>query len=323
MVALASTALGVGSLPVESATGQAGECAQEITRDDRRYARVFARHVLDFASAMRNRGLPAWNVALPHGGAQEYSAAAEHQWRRFFDNIGISFGRMRSSAPMAVFYNPVLDIALLSLWEKQDDGYAPTSVRMLPGEKLQEPGVWLHPAVFSSEPSWSANENSPLAALGRTARSRVDSFHSAHPVGSLEPWRDESTLADMDMEARLVMQRLVKWDEKQRRMRAWWVQAVLADIVDLLAERDPAGLLGSAPDTAPHVAYALTRVPADFRTTFVLQMVLEGSAGERLLVGSLRDTLTVISVTCRWSGGGCAPREFEMMDLSHEMSHAR
>ena len=314
--AVAAAVLAMGALAGSPASVQSDGIGSDISAYDRMKAREFAGEVLEFATRMRDRGITYWDVPLPHGGGGEFLAVMDFQWRRFFDNMGISFGRLRSPTPIALFYNPLLDIGLLTYWERRIESHAVTSAILLPGERLENPDGWAHSAMFASAPPWMEDENDMLAALARSAASRVEAFHAAHPVKSREPARDELTFAEADQLLRAVMRRLATWYEQQRSIRAWWVRPVESEIASRLAARNPMVLMRAAPDTDPLTANALARVSEDAVTRFTLHMVLDVVGdGHRLLLGSLRDTLSIIPVTCLLSDGGCNLRRFQLMDL--------
>ena len=75
----------------------------------------------------RGRGLASGDEALPA------------LWRPFFANAVVQLGRAPSPAPVALYYNPLLDVAVTTLWEKQDGGYRVVWARALPGERLADP----------------------------------------------------------------------------------------------------------------------------------------------------------------------------------------
>ena len=68
--------------------------------------------------------------------------------------------------------------------------YGVVSVRALPGERLDKPGVEVPPG-----PSWMAAEDGALASLERTTAARLDAFRAEHPADAREPGHDGSTFA--------------------------------------------------------------------------------------------------------------------------------
>ena len=54
-------------------------------------------------------------------------------WTPFFENVIVKLGRVQSDAPVALYYNPLLDIALFTVWERRQTQYRVTSIRALPG----------------------------------------------------------------------------------------------------------------------------------------------------------------------------------------------
>ena len=86
-------------------------------------ARLFAVHALALrtASRARVRQRRSWPPCRGRAGA---GAAPVALWRPFFANAVVALGRLPSSAPVALYYNPLLDVAVATLWEKQDGGLA-------------------------------------------------------------------------------------------------------------------------------------------------------------------------------------------------------
>ena len=275
--------------------------------------RLFAAHAL----ALRAAGLAGEEAAaevlaaVPGAGTGGPPAAL---WRPFFANAIVKLGRLSSAAPVALYYNPLLDVAVVTLWEKQDGGYRVASARVLPGERLAEPE-----AAVPSLPAWTVASAGPVDALARATAARLEAFRSAHPAQSAEAGRDAATFAAAAADMRAVLPRLV-WNAAQSARWAEevqpWLRPALAAVEQALAARDPAALVAEAPDTDAETAAALARLPAGFSARLALDMVLEAEGGGRLLVGSLpEDGDVYVLVLCRLAGGGCALRRFVLAAL--------
>ena len=90
-------------------------------------------------------------------------------WRPFFTNAIVKLGRLRSPAPVALQYNPLLDLAVFTLWEKQEEGYRVASVRALPGERLAGPG-----GAAKLRPQWTTAKRGP--AKSQTAELTAEMY---------------------------------------------------------------------------------------------------------------------------------------------------
>lgn len=276
-------------------------------------ARLFAAHAL----ALRTDGLAgegaAAEVLATMPGAAAAGASPAALWGPFFANAVVQLGRLPSPAPVALYYNPLLDVAVFAQWEKQDGGYRVTSARALPGERLADPE-----AAVSPLPSWTAADG-PVDALARATAARLDAFRNAHPAQSAESGRDAAAFAAAAADLRVALPRLVwnavqsaRWTEDAQP----WLRPALAEVEAALAARSPAALVAAAPETDAETAAMLARLPADFAAGLMLDMVLEAQRDIRLLVGSLpEDGDVYVLALCRLAGGGCALRRFVLLAL--------
>ena len=274
-------------------------------------ARLFAAHAL----ALRAAGLAGEEAAtevlaaVPGAGMAGDAELLPALWRPFFANAIVKLGRLHSPMPAALYYNPLLDLALVTLWEKQEGGYRVASARALPGERLADPEAAVPPL-----PAWTVAEAGPVLALARATAARLEAFRSAHPAQSAEAGRDTAAFAVAAADMRAALPRLV-WNAAQS--ARWtedaqpWLAPALAAVEQALAARDPAALVAAAPDTDAETAAALARLPTGFSAGLALDMVLEAQGDGRLLVGSLpEDGDVYVLALCRLAGGGCALRRF-------------
>ena len=150
-------------------------------------ARLFAAHALSFRAA----GLAGEHeaaealVAMPGAGMVGDTEALSALWRPFFENAVVKLGRLRSSAPTALYYNPLLDVALLTLWERREGSYRVAAIRALSGERLVDAG-----ADVPLSPPWTASEDGSVAALDRITTVRLEAFRQTHPATVDEAGRD-------------------------------------------------------------------------------------------------------------------------------------
>ena len=278
-------------------------------------ARRFAAQALAFRAAVvagEARALEA--LATMPGAGMIAGETLPVMWSPSFANAIVKLGRLRSSGPAALYYDPLLDIAVLTLWTRGDEGYRVVSVRALPGERLAEPE-----AEAAVEPAWLSDEDGAVGALARTTAARLDAFRRAHPADAEEPGRDTATFAVAAADLRAVLPRLA-WHVAQR--AEWtdeakpWLRPVLAGVETALAARDPAVLRTAAPDTDTETAAALAALPAGFAAGLTLDMALEAGEQERLLIGSLAgDGDIYVLALCGLDAGACALRRFMLVSL--------
>ena len=273
--------------------------------------RGFAAHALTLrAEVVDGRGAPV--LALIPGGLAQGSMA--ELWPAFFENTMVALGRLRSPAPRALYYNPLLDVAVSTIWEKRKGGWRLTVIRALPGERLAGP-----PGNVPSRPSWVAADESPIEALAATAAARLAAFRRAHPPGAKRAARIATTFAGDAADARAARPRLM-WNARLR--ARWdsgtdpWLRPTLSDITRTLSAGDAKAVTAAAPATDAATAEAIAGLPAGFAKRLVLDMVLSAGEDGRLLIGSLPDDGEMyFLVLCRLDGAACGLRRIMMVSL--------
>lgn len=281
------------------------QTAPEPIRDANE-ARRFAAHALALRSEAVTGGGAAVLARIP-GGLSGHVAA-------FFENAMVAFGRLRSPSPVALYYNPLLDVAVSTVWERRDGSWRVAAARALPGERLGG-GRGAAPA----QPSWLSAEATPVEALAATAATRLDAFHRAHPPEAAEAAQPTATFAEDAAAARAAHPRLL-WHARQR--ARWtsdavrWLRPTLENISIALSVGDATAVTAAAPATDSTTAEAVAGLPAGLARRLVLDMVLDAGDEGRLLIGSLPDDGDVyFLVLCRLDGAACPLRRIMMVSL--------
>ncbi|MDE0005391.1 MAG: hypothetical protein OXQ29_22090 [Rhodospirillaceae bacterium] len=278
-------------------------------------ARLFAASALAFQTAGLAGESSAMSVlsAMP-GTATVPGEVIPALWRPFFENAVVKLGRLNASVPVALYFNPLLDVALFTLWRRQGDDYVVRKARVLPGERLDEPG-----GPVSLFPVWIATKSSPPVALVRIAAQRLERFAMRHPAEDKLPGRTVSTFADAAANARVALARLA-WNAAQRSV--WtdeglpWLAATLSTIEDALNTGDAASLTALAPETDAGTAAALAQLPPAFVERLSLDMVLGGAGNGHLLVGSVPEEGGVyVLAACRMTDGVCELRRLAVLSV--------
>ena len=236
-------------------------------------------------------------------------------WTSFFENAIVKLGRLRSPAPVALYYNPLLDVALFTLWQPSDGGYRVASIRALPGEKLAD-----REAAVPDRPAWMAVQDAPVEALVRITAARLTVFRSAHPSEARAAGSDGVPFATAASDLRAVLPRLA-WSLAMR--VAWseggnaWLPPVLDHIDTALASRNPTTITGTAQATDAATAQALANLPEGFAAQLSLDLTLKVGETERLLVGSSPDDGDVyVLLLCQLATNACVPQRFMLLSLS-------
>ena len=278
-------------------------------------ARQFAAHALALrAAAVAGEKQAEEVVAAMPGARTMRDVPPMVLWGSFFANAVVKLGRLHSSAPTALYYNPLLDIAVITFWAERGGGYRVSAARALPGERLSNPKAKTPPL-----PSWTSAPGGAVAALVTTTKARLDAFRKAHPAAARKPGRDAGTFAAAAADMRAVLPRLV-WNALQRsrwtgEARAW-LEPTATAVEEALGARDAAAIRVAAPDTDKETAAALADLPSGFAAGLALDMVVEAGGDERLLIASLpEDGDTYVLVLCRLEGDACKPRRFVLVSL--------
>ena len=236
-------------------------------------------------------------------------------WHSFFENAIVKLGRLRAPVPVALYYNPLLDIALITVWEQKDGHYRVALIRAFPGERLAAPT-----ATVPDQPAWMVADD-PITTLAGITATRLDTFRHAHPAEAQDVGeRNTVTFAAAAANMRAALPRLL-WNAGIRTQ--WtvetepWLFPALAQIDQALAARTAAALTAVAPDTDTTVADAIADLPTAFAAHLTLDMVLPAGKEKRLLIGSMPDDGDVyLFVLCRLEGADCALRRFMLSSLS-------
>ena len=236
-------------------------------------------------------------------------------WGPFFENAIVKLGRLNASVPVALYFNPLLDVALFTLWRRQGDAYVVHKARVLPGERLDGPG-----GSISLFPAWIATKSSPPATLARVVAERLERFGRRHPADAQAPGRAMSTFADAAANGRDAMARLA-WNAAQRSVWAdaglAWLDATLRKVEGALNSGDTASLTAAAPETDAGTAAALAQLPRGFVERLSLDMVLGAAENGRLLVGSIPEEGGVyVLAACRMVDGVCELRRFALLSVT-------
>ena len=236
-------------------------------------------------------------------------------WGLFFENAMVKLGRLNAAVPAAMYYNPLLDVALFTLWRHQGDAYAVYRTRALPGERLQEPR-----AAVSLFPAWIRTDAPPMETLASITNSRLAAFRRQHPPDADEAGRTSASFADAAANTRDVLARLA-WNTAQRLEWAEaglpWLEAVLPEIEKALYAHDAGRLLAAAPETDPETAAALAQLPAGFIERLSLDMVLGAGRSGYLLVGSVPEEGGIyVFAACQLEGDRCALRRLALLSLA-------
>ena len=279
-------------------------------------ARLFAASALAFRTAgLAGEGAAMSILSTMPGAKTVPGELLPALWGPFFENAIVKLGRLKASVPAALYFNPLLDVGLFTLWRQQGDTYVVYRARVLPGERLD--GLR---GPVSLLPEWIATKSSPTAALARITAERLERFGRRHPAETQAPGRAISTFADAAANARDAMARLA-WNTAQRSVwtdaKLQWLGAILNKIEDALDSGDAASLTAIAPETDAGTAAALAQLPRGFVERLSLDMVLGAAENDHLLVGSIPEEGGVyVFAACRMADGDCELRRFALLSVT-------
>ena len=242
--------------------------------------------------------------------------APEMLWRPYFSNTIVKLGRLYSPAPVAMYYNPLLDVAVITVWEKTGGAFEITAIRALPGTHLMD-----SLAVAGNAPEWLTSEF-PLEVLIDTASARLRAFSETHPLGAFQG-ADEDAVPAADAESiKTVLLRLgrnalgrVRWETGDEP----WLTMTLGQVENALSSASSDLISAAAPDTDPETAAALGELPTGYVDRLMLDMVFEYGESGRLIFGSLPDDGDVyVLVSCTIKDQMCPLDRFLLLSLSEQ-----
>ena len=283
--------------------------------DDELDAHKFAAHAI----ALRSSGIAGGNEiveamsVMPGVGIVD-EVVSPILWSEFFKNAIVKLGRLSSPAPAALYYNPLLDTMVLTLWEKQGVDYRMTSMRALLGENSAD-----RDSATSLAPSWMVAEDGPIEALIRVTNMRLEAFGRSHPAKSIEAGQDDISFAVAAAEFRATLPRLAWYASQSTRWTLQpeaWLTSVLIEVEKTLAAKDVEALMAAAPATDLETSTTLAKLPDGFVTGLTLDMVLDVGKRNHLLIGSLPDDGDLyIFVLCRMEESACVLERFALVSL--------
>ena len=234
-------------------------------------------------------------------------------WSPTFANVIVKLGRAGSKAPVAMYYNPLLDIAMFVYWTYQDGNPRIRFARAVPGERINDSS-----AKVQRTPPWLLSESQTIEALSEIHKDRLAAFDMLHPAHSTEPGRNGVTFASAAGDMRVVLQRLVDYASQRAEWTSeshHWLQLTSEKIVSVLQQQNSQSILSEAIETDTTTAELLADLPSQYVESLELDMVL-GSDSERVLIGSsVDDGELYVFVSCVISTESCNLRQFALLSL--------
>ena len=237
------------------------------------------------------------------------SASMEAIWSPFFANTIVRTFAEDTLRPTVVYYNPLLDIAFLTMWKSiSTDSWRIIGLRTVAGKRIvgQASAVPLLPSWMDEEDvadRFSQIAQQRLAAMPAFVRAWQQDVDDAY----------EDALYDFkDVQKRLVwgVNHRQQWSAKP------WLAATLANIQHALNSHDATALYSMAPDTDDLAAHALAELPQGFAEHLSLDMILEDDGRNRILIGSREDSGDLyIWVICRVDGDNCLLSRFGIVSI--------
>ncbi len=243
------------------------------------------------------------------------SKALEAMWIPFFENTIVRTFGENSPGPTAIYYNPLLDIALHTRWQLASrDNYQIVELRVIPGERLIDP---LSNAPLL--PQWMV-EDDPAEAFMRVASGRIANALPRFAQRRDGPNKENQATDSYDKATYdfLAAQPRLIWNVTQRLQ--WpgeqWLLPTLTEIQRALKAHDADTIRAAAPDTDLQTAATLAALPTGFSDYLVLDMVLEDDDKHRVLIGSAPDDGELYLWTlCRAFQGACILARFTLIGI--------
>ena len=278
----------------------------------------FAAHALALRAAIVKGGGGAVLSRIPGGLSRR---PPPEMWPAFFRNAMVALGRLRSPGPAALYYNPLLDVAVATNWAKEDGDWRVITAQAYPGESFGGP-----PRAVPPRPSWISADLGMVEALSAITASRLADFHRFHPPEAQSGARVTTSFAEDAAYARAAWPRLA-WNARQH--ARWtsggqaWLRPTLAKVTDTLSSGDASVIAAAAPATDAATAEAVAGLPEGLASRLTLDMILDAGGDRRLLIGSLpEDGQVYFLVMCRLEAAACSLRRIVMVSLLDDLGAA-
>ena len=264
------------------------------------------------------RLIPGVNWLLPQDAPEdERDIVLKQLWGSFFENVIVEVRATDKTTPSALYYNPLLDVALLTHWEQDaTTAYRLSGLRVAPGERFSAAG-----AMVPAAPGWM-NGSAPIDILYDTNMERLTVFRRSSLAEHTGDADQKYEQAVRDLKA---AQPRLEWNASQR--IAWhseantWLSETIDTIEDTIALGDEAELIAKASETDAETAGVLVSLPSGLVDQLTLDIVLTYEEEERLLVISLPDDGDFfIMVKCRIDTDArrCTPSQYILVGLESD-----
>ena len=106
-------------------------------------------------------------------------------WTQFFRNSIVKVGCLPSDQPVALYYNPIYDIGVLTLWKnKENRRFDLVSMQALSGECISDLKCQAVPLV----PAWATTKDKLFTqSIKNTTAQRLSAFAAQFPIDRAEP----------------------------------------------------------------------------------------------------------------------------------------
>lgn len=108
---------------------------------------------------------------------------AKDGWSYFMTVSAYVFGGIKGDKPIVGFYNPWVDLFLITAWEVHDDTVRMIDAELLTGDLLREG------KTINTVPHWLRINQFKPAALGLSVAASIQSFEKHFPVEPISDWR--------------------------------------------------------------------------------------------------------------------------------------
>ena len=113
--------------------------------------------------------------------SNEYAELEPMLWRLLMRGAIVKIGNLKSPTPVVLYYNPIIDVAALTVWQARPKRYDLTAIRLLPGEHLKQSSI-----ETEAIPAWR-DASDPFETLTSTTESRLSGFKASYPVSGRKP----------------------------------------------------------------------------------------------------------------------------------------
>lgn len=232
---------------------------------------------------------------------EEFQATVPELWSYFFKNAIVKVGAIDSETPVALYYNPLVDVGVLTFWMLNSRRFHLYKITAFPGDKLRTLDV-----AQGLLPGWRIqSQDSPIDRLSKYTIQTLNEFKVEYPLQKREIVETLDT--DHESELQILAEgRMMDYLIERTQITEKWVKMLAQEIELILKSKSAQYIVEKAPDTPIKTANTLEKLNAQYVSQLSVDLVVSINETDRLMLMSLpQDGDQYIAVICKMRNSIC------------------